>query len=482
MQHHLSLIYTITLIILGGCASAPQPVLPVPDEKQVEWQKMETYAFIHFGLNTFNDKEWGYGDADPALFNPSCLDCEQWASTLAACGMKGVILTAKHHDGFCLWPTRYTDYSIKKSPWKNGKGDLVRDLSEACRKHGLKLGLYISPWDRHQASYGTPEYVEYYRNQLNELLSNYGDIFEVWFDGANGGDGWYGGTQETRSIDRSTYYDYPRLFEIVKHHQPQAVIFSDGGPGCRWVGNERRFAGETNWSFLRKGVVYPGYPNGNELQQGHADGDQWTAAECDVSIRPGWFYHAREDNNVKSVDHLTDLYYKSVGRNATLLLNFPVDTSGRINPIDSLHAVQWYQRIRRELDHNLLAGTRPLATNSRGHEYSPEKVLDQSYDSYWATRDDITTATLTFTFNEPQEINRLLIQEYIPLGQRVKSFTIEAKVGGEWQPVNPGEATTTIGYKRILRFNTVKAQAIRVNFLDARGALCINNVEAYHAN
>lgn len=260
------------------------------------------------------------------------------------------------------------------------------------------------------------------------------------------------------------------------------MIFSDGGPGCRWVGNERGFAGETNWSFLRKGVVYPGYPNGNELQQGHADGDQWTAAECDVSIRPGWFYHAREDNNVKSVDHLTDLYYKSVGRNATLLLNFPVDTSGRINPIDSLHAVQWYQRIRRELDHNLLAGTRPLATNSRGHEYSPEKVLDQSYDSYWATRDDITTATLTFTFNEPQEINRLVIQEYIPLGQRVKSFTIEAKVGGEWQPVNPGEATTTIGYKRILRFNTVKAQAIRVNFLDARGSLCINNVEAYHAS
>lgn len=481
MNHYIQTICTIILFTLCGCASAPQAVLPVPEEKQIEWQKMETYAFIHFGLNTFNDKEWGYGDADPSLFNPSRLDCGQWASTLAACGMKGVILTAKHHDGFCLWPSKYTDYSVKNAPWKNGQGDLVRELAEACHEHGLKLGLYLSPWDRHQATYGTPEYVEYYRNQLDELLTNYGDIFEVWFDGANGGDGWYGGANETRSIDRRTYYDFPRLFEIVGQLQPRAVIFSDGGPGCRWVGNERGFAGETNWSFLRAGVVYPGYPNGNELQQGHPDGDQWTTAECDVSIRPGWFYHAGEDNCVKSVEHLTDLYYKSVGRNATLLLNFPVDTSGRINPIDSLRAIQWHQRVRQELSNNLLAGTHPVATNSRGNNFSPDRVIDPDYNTYWATRDDITSATLTFTFKEPQAINRLLIQEYIPLGQRVKSFSIEAKVGDQWQAVNPGEATTTIGYKRILRFDTVKAQAIRINFLEARGPLCINNVEAYHA-
>lgn len=251
------------LSLLCACepvVKAPEPILPIPEAKQVEWQKMETYAFVHFGLNTFNDREWGYGDSDPKTFNPAKLDCEQWVKTFVAAGMKGVILTAKHHDGFCLWPTGLTEYCIRNTPYKDGKGDIVRELSEACKKYGIKFAVYLSPWDRNQAIYGTPEYVDYFYKQLHELLTNYGAVFEIWFDGANGGDGWYGGAKDSRTIDRKTYYQYDRAYEMIDKYQPQAVVFSDGGPGCRWVGNENGFAGATNWSFLRAGEVYPGYP------------------------------------------------------------------------------------------------------------------------------------------------------------------------------------------------------------------------------
>ena len=287
---------------------APAPVAPLPSANQVAWQQLETYAFIHFGPNTFGDREWGYGDAPLESFNPTRLDCEQWARVCKQAGMKGIILTAKHHDGFCLWPTKYTDYSVRNTPYKDGKGDVVGELAAACRKYGLKLGLYLSPWDRHQAFYGTPLYVEYFYAQLEELLTQYGEVYEVWFDGANGGDGWYGGAKETRKIDRSTYYNYPRAWKLVGELQPKAVIFSDGGPGCRWVGNESGYADATNWSFLRIKEVYPGYERHKELQYGHEDGDKWVASECNTSIRPGWFYHEKEDGRVKSVDHLVDLY------------------------------------------------------------------------------------------------------------------------------------------------------------------------------
>ena len=458
-----------------------QPLLPIPQPKQVKWQQMETYAFVHFGLNTFNDREWGYGDSDPQTFNPSNLDCEQWVQTFVKSGMKGVILTAKHHDGFCLWPTKYTDYSIKKSPWKNGKGDLVRELANACKKYGIKFAVYLSPWDRHQAFYGTPKYVEYFHNQLTELMTQYGDVFEVWFDGANGGNGWYGGAKDTRSIDQKLYYDYPRIYRLLDRVQPQAIVFSDGGPGCRWVGNEKGYAGETNWSFLRQGEVHPGYPNYPELTVGHADGNQWVAAECDVSIRPGWFYHPQEDNRVKSIKELTDLYYRSVGHNATLLLNFPVDRTGRINPIDSTRAVTWHQKIQADLSNNLLASIVPQATQSRSKNYLPTQITDGNYDTYWATSDGVTSASLTFHFHESTALNRILLQEYIPLGQRVKAFNIEAYYNNQWHPIDVGEETTTIGYKRILRFATIQADQLRIHFTDSRGPLTINNIEAYCA-
>lgn len=460
---------------------APAPLLPLPEQKQVDWQRMETYAFIHFGLNSFCDREWGYGDTDPKMFNPKRLDCEQWVKTLIAAGMKGVILTAKHHDGFCLWPFEGNDYNVSKSPWRNGKGNVVKELSEACKKHGLKFAVYLSPWDRSRADYGSPSYVDYFHSQLRDLLTNYGPVFEVWFDGANGGDGYYGGARDKRTIDRKNYYNYPRIYQILDSLQPQAVVFSDGGPGCRWVGNEKGFAGETNWAFIPKNTVYPGYPNYPELQFGYPEGDQWTAAECDVSIRPGWFYHPEEDDKVKSPEQLADLYYRSVGHNATLLLNFPVDRNGLINPIDSANAVNFHKLIQRELGNNLVAGMKPKVSNERGGQFTAQALTDGSWDTYWATGDGVTSADITFTFKKAQKMNRIMLQEYIPLGQRVKKFAVEwLDKNGTWKAVEQGEETTTIGYKRLLRFLTVETKGLRVRILDSRGPICMNNMGVYY--
>ncbi|WP_456102318.1 alpha-L-fucosidase [Phocaeicola plebeius] len=481
-------IHLLSIPVVACCLSCtsgkvlpPEPILPVPEPKQVEWQQMETYAFIHFGLNTFNDREWGYGDTDPKTFNPTNLDCEQWAQTLVKAGMKGVILTAKHHDGFCLWPFEGTDYSVKNSPWKNGQGNVVKELSEACKKYGLKFAVYLSPWDRHQANYGTPEYLPYFYAQLHDLLTNYGPVFEVWFDGANGGDGWYGGAKDIRTIDRKNYYNYPRIYEMLDSIQPQAIIFSDGGPGCRWVGNEKGFAGATNWSFLRKGEVHPGYDKSYELQYGHPDGNQWVPAECDVSIRPGWFYHPEEDDRVKSPDQLVDLYYRSVGHNATLLLNFPVDRRGLIHPVDSANAVRFHEMIQQQLKTNLVAGMTPKVSNERGGDFVASALTDDNFDTYWATEDGVTTADIEFSFDTPTRMNRMMLQEYIPLGQRVKVFVVEYLDKDTWLPVKLNEETTTIGYKRLLRFETVETKGIRIRITDARGPLCLSSVGVYDA-
>ncbi len=480
--HFLSIpVVACCLSCTSGKVLPPDPILPIPEPKQVEWQQMETYAFIHFGLNTFNDREWGYGDTDPKVFNPTNLDCDQWAQTLVKAGMKGVILTAKHHDGFCLWPFEGTDYSVKNSPWKNGQGNVVKELSEACKKYGLKFAVYLSPWDRHQANYGTPEYLPYFYAQLHDLLTNYGPVFEVWFDGANGGDGWYGGAKDIRTIDRKNYYNYPRIYEMLDSIQPQAIIFSDGGPGCRWVGNEKGFAGATNWSFLRKGEVHPGYDKSYELQYGHPDGNQWVPAECDVSIRPGWFYHPEEDDRVKSPDQLVDLYYRSVGHNATLLLNFPVDRRGLIHPVDSANAVRFHEMIQQQLKTNLVAGMTPKVSNERGGDFVASALTDDNFDTYWATEDGVTTADIEFSFDTPTRMNRMMLQEYIPLGQRVKAFVVEYLDKDTWLPVKLNEETTTIGYKRLLRFETVETKGIRIRITDARGPLCLSNVGVYDA-
>ena len=337
---YVGMIKTVILLLAIAVESVyavepPAPILPVPSENQLAWHEMETNAFIHFTINTFTGREWGYGDESPTLFNPTALNVDQWISTLKETGFKGVILTCKHHDGFCLWPSKYTEHSIKNSPYKNGKGNIVKEVSDACRKHNLKFGVYLSPWDRNHKDYGKPAYITYYRNQLKELFTDYGPVFEMWFDGANGGDGYYGGARETRKIDSRTYYDWPTTLNLIRSIQPQVLFFSDSGPDIRWVGNEKGCAGETNWNTLTPDTLYPGKPGiGNLLNTGSIDGTKWIPAEVDVSIRPGWFYHSEEDVLVKTPEQLFNIYLTSVGRGAVLLLNVPPDRRGLIHEND----------------------------------------------------------------------------------------------------------------------------------------------------
>lgn len=458
--------------------AAPQPYGPVPSANQMRWQQMEYYAFVHFSLNTYTDQSWGFGNEDVKLFNPQKMDCRQWARICKQAGMKGVIFTAKHHCGFCLWPSKYTEYSVKNAPWKNGKGDVVREMADACKEYGLKLGIYLSPWDRNHPDYGKPEYITYFRNQLTELLTNYGPIFEIWFDGANGGSGYYGGANETRKIDRTTYYDWSNTYKLIRKLQPDIVIWNDGGDrgDLRWVGTEAGYVGETNWSLLNATGEVPW----NMLHYGLENGDSWVAAEVNTSIRPEWFYHPGEDAKVKTVPQLMDAYYNSIGRNGSLLLNFPIMPNGLIHPTDEKEALGFAKAVKNAFAINLAAKAKAMATNVRGNlkQFDAANVTDGNKETYWAANDDITNAALTIDLGKLTTFNRFLVQEYIRLGQRVKAFTVEAFINGSWKELAKG---TTIGYKRILRFRSVSATKIRFNITGSKACPLIADIGIYNA-
>ena len=468
----------IFLLMVSACGREIEPVGPVPTQDQINLQDMEMYAFLHYSLNTYTDQEWGYGNEDPSLFDPARLDARQWARTCKEAGMKGIIFTAKHHCGFCMWPSAYTDYSVKASPWKDGQGDVVRELADACKEYGLRFAVYLSPWDRNHPEYGREAYVEYFRNQLRELLTDYGDIFEVWFDGANGGSGWYGGADETRTIDRLTYYQWEGTYGMIRELQPHCVIWNDGADrrgDLRWVGTEAGFVGGTNWSLLNSEGDVP-YTS---LHYGLEDGDVWVPGETNTSIRPGWFYHESEDGQVKSLSTLMETYYKSVGRNSTLLLNFPVNKDGLIPQEDSLRGVEFNRMIHEIFDHPLNAkGSSGRNSGSRRAAFS-------------ASRDRMS---YVIDFKEPTVFNRLMVREDITKGQRVKAFRIEALVDGSWQEMQdsiseePERSMTTIGRKRILCFPDTRATQIRVTILDTRAGKdeaaskpVITDVSAYFA-
>lgn len=464
----------MALLLAGSKAWAQPEIKPVgalPSAAQVKWQQLEYYMFIHFGPNTFTDKEWGHGDEDPKVFNPTELDARQWARTAKLAGMKGIIITAKHHDGFCLWPSEYSKHTVRESAWKNGKGDVLAELSAACREYGLLLGVYLSPWDRNHPAYGTPEYNQVFANQLKEVHTKYGDVFEQWFDGANGE-----GPNGKKQV-----YDWNLFESTVTNIHPNVIFFSDAGPGCRWIGNENGYAGTTNWSTLNRADFKPGMGGITEtLNKGQEDGTHWVPGEADVSIRPGWFYSATTDNQVKTLPHLLDIYYGSVGRNANLLLNIPVDRRGRIHANDSLRLMELRRALDADFKENLARKARIAATNTRqgNSMVSAVYLADGNYNTYWAAADGKTAADITLSYANPVTFNRISVQEFIPMGQRVRAFSVSVLEGKAWKEI---ARETTVGYKRILRLPMTTAKSIRVSILDAKASPVISEVSVFRA-
>ena len=412
-----------------GSDSEPAPYGALPSARQLSWHELQTCGFIHFTVNTFTNKEWGDGDEDPKVFNPTDFDPDAIVAGLKAARMKGVILTAKHHDGFCLWPTKTTEHCIRNSAWRDGKGDVVREISEAARRQGLQFGVYLSPWDRNNAAYGKPEYIPIYRAQLTELLTLYGPIFEIWFDGANGGTGYYGGAREKRVIDRTKYYDWPNTWALARRFQPDAVMFSDIGPDVRWVGNENGIAGETCWETFdpvgeKGGPAAPGDVDTSLSDRGTRNGKQWLPPECDVSIRPGWFWHESENSKVKTPRELWDLYFKSVGRGANLLLNVPPDRRGRLNEADLASLKHFGEMRQKTFAKNLAGDARLTASNFRGNRrtFAPANLIDEDPSTYWATDDEVTTPELEVEFTQPVTFSVIRLGEALRLGQRIGIF------------------------------------------------------------
>lgn len=457
----------------------PKPYGPLPSGAQLRWQETDMYCIIHFGPDTYTDKEWGYGDEDPKIFNPTHFDAMQIVGAAKAGGFKGVIVVAKHHDGFCLWPTKTTEHNISHSPYKNGKGDIVREYREACDKLGMKMGIYCSPWDRNSPLYGKPEYVtNVYRKQLEELYTNYGPLFIIWHDGANGGDGYYGGAKETRTIDRSTYYGWPDTWGIARRLQPGAVIFGDVGPDVRWVGNEKGEAGETCWETYTPHAPDAGKEPGNgfvksdEGTYGQRDGKYWMPAECDVPLRPGWFYHAKDEGKAKWSDTLMSLYFKSVGRSACLDLGISPDKDGMISYYDSQSLKNFGTLLHNTFGNNLAKKATIIASNTRGGNnkmFGARNLTDNDRYSYWATDDKVTTPWVVFNLHKPKTFDVIRIRENIKLGQRVEEIAIDAFLHGKWHQI---ATATSIGANRLIRLKEpVTAQKVRLRVI--KSPVCI---------
>ncbi|XP_021766439.1 alpha-L-fucosidase 1-like [Chenopodium quinoa] len=435
----------------------PLPLLPIPTSQQLSWQLSEMAIFLHFGTNTFTDSEWGDGKSDPSIFFPSNFDAKQWVAVVKSAGFKRVILTAKHHDGFCLWPSDYTDYSLKSSNWRGGNGDVVGDLVVAAKESGIQLGLYLSPWDRHESCYGnTLEYNEFYLGQMTELLTRYGEIKEVWLDGAKG------------EGEKDMEYFFDIWFDLIHQLQPKAVIFSDAGPDVRWVGDEAGVAGSTCWSSFNRSAAKIGGTDPQYSREGDPRGHDWVPAECDVSIRPGWFWHASE--SPKSALSLLDIYYKSVGRNCLLLLNVPPNSSGLISDED-IQVLQEFAELRSSIfSNNLARHAIVFASSTRGDSdsrFGASHVLEENIYTYWAPEKNQAHWILYLDLKDIVAFNVLQLQEPIQLGQRITYFYIDImKDKGQWKRILDG---TTIGYKRLLQFPRVESQYLRLVIEKARG-------------
>jgi len=459
----------------------------VPSERQLKWQELEFYSFIHFGMNTFTDSEWGNGNEDPELFNPTDLDCRQWAKLCKLSGMRGLILTAKHHDGFCLWPSAYTDHCVRSSKWMDGKGDVVAECAKACKEFGIKFGIYLSPWDRHEETYGSGDaYNEFFKNQLRELLTGYGELFCVWFDGACG-EGPNGKVQE---------YDWDGYYKLIRELQPDATI-NITGPDVRWCGNEAGVCRKSEWS------VVPYYYSNAELiaaqsQQNvtkppkkisHTNLDLgsrkaikkcnkliWYPAEVDTSIRKGWFYHESDDYSVKPLSKLMDIYYNSVGANASFLLNIPPTPEGKIHEKDIETLLSMGAQLEIDFNENLAEGS--IITDNRhlDEKHAGQMALSEYADSYWHSGDNPDGAELILDLGDEYDIDKIVLGEHIRTGQQIEKFTLYVQLNGKWKKI---AKETVIGHKRICRFKEVRARYFKLVINQARCFATISKFEAY---
>ena len=467
---------SIGAVVVGRALRADQDVsrrvvnaVPTPD--QLRWQRQERALFLHFGVNTFSGREWGDGKEDPRSFAPTNLDARQWTRAAKAAGFKAVVLTAKHHDGFCLWPSETTAHSVKSSGWRNGDGDVVREFTDACRADGLGAGLYLSPWDRHEPRYGdSPRYNDFYEQQLTELLTRYGPLTEVWFDGANG-EGPNGKRQQ---------YDWPRVHATVRRLQPHALMFSDAGPDIRWMGNERGVAGDPNWCAMDpKAVPYPGADGPqiiSALQHGIPSGTVWRPGEADVSIRPGWFWRESENEKVRSADNLEELYFSSVGRNANLLLNVPPSTSGTLHDRDVRALSEFGERMRALFENDLAAGATASASAPTDRAYRPALALDRDPDSYFMARGPNDSVEFIVTFGRPVTFDVVSLQEAIAHGQTVESHTVSAIINDTVRPIASG---TTIGHRRLHRMEPVTAHGLSVTLRSSIGPVRLSRLSVH---